>query len=280
MNYLKRIFFVVVIFLVISFIISMFLPSVLTIEESVLIDNDKEIIQKQLAQFQLNELLDYPIDKDNVNWELAELEHGIEVSSSLTFDFGFHPTSKFIALFDKDELQQRLGHHLDSLKSYIENLPKIHRVKVEKKFFEQPQWFLSIRDTINQQEMSNIHGKLYAQINQYMDKKGIVSDSPPLVIYHLWTDSLVDIEAGIPISDSTIVVDNLIKLNKIDSGNIVTAIHYGSYDRLPETYFGINEWMRKNKVFVTGPPWESYLTDPSEENNPEKWQTAIFFPIK
>ncbi|MDF1676334.1 MAG: hypothetical protein P1U44_11510, partial [Vicingaceae bacterium] len=71
-----------------------------------------------------------------------------------------------------------------------------------------------------------------------------------------------------------------VKLNKLDSGNVVTAIHYGSYDRLPETYFGINEWMRKNKVIVIGAPWEMYITDPAKELNSKKWETTINFPIE
>ena len=139
---------------------------------------------------------------------------------------------------------------------------------------------LSEIDTINQREMSNIHGKLYAQINQYMDANEIVSDAAPLIIYHLWTDSIVDVEAGIPILDSIEVNDLSIRLNKMLPGNVVTAVHYGAYDRLPETYFGINEWMRKNRVVVTAPPWESYITDPVKEENSEKWETAIFFPVE
>ncbi|NCP46619.1 MAG: hypothetical protein GW818_09435, partial [Flavobacteriales bacterium] len=145
---------------------------------------------------------------------------------------------------------------------------------------EKNQWFLSIRDTISPIAMNNIYGKNYSEINQYMSQQKFESISVPLVIYHFWSDSIVDIEFGIPINDSITIDNNRIKLDKIKSGNVVTAIHYGPYERLPETYFGINEWMRKNKVVVIGPPWESYITDPTTEPNPEKWQTAIFFPIE
>ena len=126
-------------------------------------------------------------------------------------------------------------------------------------------WFLSIRDSVSEAEMNNIHGKIYAKINHYMDNNGLKIKSSPLVIYHFWSDTLIDIEAGIPIFDSVEVVDEIIKLSKIKSGKVVTAIHHGSYDRIPETYFGINEWMRKNKVVVNGPPWEVYITDPATE---------------
>src|SRR5690606_40679000 len=62
---------------------------------------------------------------------------------------------------------------------------------------------------------------------------------------------------GLPIEEPTISIPTPLQLNSIAAGDYVTATHYGSYDRLPETYFGINEWMRKNKVIVTGMPIRS-----------------------
>jgi effector-binding domain-containing protein len=162
----------------------------------------------------------------------------------------------------------------------LEDLPKIQGVVVEKLMMEDDIWFLSIRDTINQMSMNNAHGKFYKEINQFLMEKEFNVSEPPLVIYHSWSDTLVDIEVGISILDSTMFGNDRIKMNKIKKSNIVTAVHYGAYERLPETYFGINEWMRGNKVVVTGPPWEIYLTDPSTDADPKHWETAIFFPIK
>jgi len=258
----------------------MFFPSSFGIDRSVVIDNDEEIIQEQLQNLQINTLLGYNVEQTDELWSITEVDGGNELTGSITVDFGFNPITKFNAIFDKEDLLKAFEDKLDSIKKHIENLPKIHRVKVEKNFLEQPIWFLSLRDTVNQQGASNIHGKLFTQINQFMDEQGIVSNDSPFVIYHLWTDSIVDIEAGIPVKDSILIESNSINLKKIPSGNVVTAIHHGPYERLPETYFGINEWMRKNKVTVTGPPWESYITDPAKEVNPEKWETAVFFSIE
>ncbi|MCO6501241.1 MAG: hypothetical protein J5I47_12810 [Vicingus serpentipes] len=280
MNYLKRILLIIIVFLIILIVVSMFLPSSTVIEKKVVIDNNKEVIEEQLHHFQIHKLLHYVIKKDDGIWSLTEQEEGVELTGSLIVDYGFNPITKFNALFHQEKLTMVFGKQLDSLKAYIENLPKIHRVKVEKKFMGESLWYLSVRDTINQRESSNIHGKLFTKINQFMDEQGIVSDDSPFVIYHLWTDSIVDLEAGIPVKDSTLIGNKTINLRKIASGNVVTAIHYGPYERLPETYFGINEWMRKNKVVVIGSPWESYITDPAKETNPEKWQTAVFFPIE
>lgn len=211
-------------------------------------------------------------------WSFNETNEGVKVVWATQLDFGFNPVSKFFGLFMEDQIAPDFELGLKQLKEYTENLPKIHQVEVVQDSV-QTTWFLSIRDSVSQSEMNNIHGKIYSQINHYMDNNELEIASSPMVIYHYWSDTLIDIEAGIPITDSVEVIDKNIRLNKIRSGKVVTAIHHGAYDRIPETYFGINEWMRKNKVVVNGPPWEVYITDPAKEVDPEKWQTAIYFPI-
>jgi effector-binding domain-containing protein len=237
-------------------------------------------IIKLIANEQIENKVDFGMAESLNNFNFKEVEEGVEVVWAIKIDFGFNPISKFYGLFLEDKISPDIELGLQQLKTFTEDLPKIHRVEVKTAVIDKAQFYLSIRDTISQQEMNNIHGKVYAQINQFMDENNIVSNEPPLVIYHFWSDTLIDIELGIPVQDSIFIPSTLIKLEKIKPGNIVTAIHYGAYERLPETYFGINEWMRKNKVVVTGPPWESYITDPSAESNPEKWQTAVFFPIE
>lgn len=209
-----------------------------------------------------------------------ETPEGVEVVWGFSMDFGFNPFAKIFGLFMEDYIAPDYQKGLKKLKTYVENLPQINSGKVQVEKLNKPQWFLSIRDTVNQMQMSNIHGKLYNEINKFMDEQGIQSSLPPLVIYHYWSDTLVDIEAGIQIIDSIKINHTRIELNKIDTGKIVSASHFGPYERLPETYFSINEWMRKNEVEILGPPWEIYETDPASESNPEKWETKICFPIK
>jgi len=213
-------------------------------------------------------------------WVFEDEDNDVKVLWGIEVDFGFNPIKKFFGLFMEEYISLDFERGLERLKNEAEKLPKIKRVKVEKITFKKSNWFLSIRDSVDQMQMNNIHGKIYTEINKYMDGNGVESSAGPLVIYHFWSDTLIDIEAGIPVKDSLLKGNHRIKLNKINAEFAVTAIHYGAYDRLPETYFGINEWMRKNKVEVIGPPWEVYLTDPTKESNPEKWQTAIYYPVK
>ena len=303
MNYIKRLALIVAILFIVLFLISLFLPSSLKIEKTIFINANQNIVFKQISEqekiavwsvwdnkkIEIKEIQASEIVIITSNFGYGEAKEelfvkqkdkGIELIWSIVLDFGFSPIAKAKGMFVEDFLVKKLDAELTNLRSYAENLPQINSSKVSKQFSSKKQWYLSIRDTINQMQMSNIHGKLYGEINGYMDENNIASDLAPIVIYHFWSDTLIDIEAGIQIADSVSVVDNRVKLNYIATGGYVTAIHYGIYERIPETYFSINEWMRKNEVQVIGPPWEVYITGPALEPNPEKWQTQINFPIQ
>lgn len=281
MSYLKRVVIFTLLCLIIASIISLFLPSEIDLNKSGIIDADKNSVEKQLKTFSFQTVGGYEVLESEEIWDFVKVDDGLQVSSSVVVSLGFNPVTKFSALFNRTEIELDFQRKFDSVKLVLEELPKIQGVDVEQKMMENDIWFLSIRDTINQKSMNNVHGRFYEEIKIYLSEnqeQEVVS--PPIVIYHFWSDTLIDIEVGISVKDSTIETGSRIALNKIKKTNVVTAVHYGAYERLPETYFGINEWMRKNKVFVTGPPWEVYLTDPSTEANPKKWETAIYFPIE
>lgn len=237
-----------------------------------------KIIESKKNQ-SINYVVDFGTDEIKSGFILSEIDDGVEVKWTMDVNFGFNPLSKFFGLFMEGYVGEDYELGLARLKEFSEDLPKINSVKVIKKVVDK-MWFLSLRDTVNQQEMNNIHGSMYSLISSYMENEQLEIKEAPFVIYHFWSDSIIDIEAGIPVFDSINVTHERIKLNTIDSGNVITATHVGPYERLVETYDGINEWIRKNEVKVIGPPWEQYITDPSTESNPENWKTAIYFPVQ
>jgi len=303
MNYLKRLVLIIFGLVVLTFLISLFIPSTCKIEKSININAKSELLFKQIETpekinvwsvwqdktIEVRELVpnqsvvlstNFGYDDTKEVLLITELDNEVQLTWAIELNFGFNPITKMSGLFIDEEVNDILQQELEKLKGHVENLPQINSSKVEKRLISENMWYLSIRDTIDQMQMNNIHGKLYSEINTYMDDNNINSDLPPIVTYHFWSDTLVDIEAGIQIKDSVQTNDARIKLNKLPIGSVVSATHYGSYERLPETYFSINEWMRKNQVEILGPPWEIYITDPGLESNPEKWETQINFPIK
>jgi len=213
-------------------------------------------------------------------WSFQEKNGLIEVTWGMNLNFGFNPSAKWFGLFAEDYIVPDMEYGLEKLKVFCENLPKINSGVVSQQVIKDVQWFVAIREKVSGIEAETIHSKLFNEISEYLSKKAVATDLPAVVVYHFWSDSLVDIEAGLLVKDSLFIEDSRIKLNKINTGKVITATHYGGYDRIPETYFSINEWIRRNEVQVTGAPWEIYVVDPSLEQNSTKWITEIYFPIQ
>lgn len=235
-----------------------------------------DVVKNESVKYVVN----FGMGETNSDFVFRGEEQETHLVWNFQMEFGFNPMVKFFGLFMEDYIKKDYDESLSNLKDYVENLPQIVSSKVEKIRFAEPQWFLSIRDTVDQLQANTIHGKLFEEVNAFMESNEVKSKLSPIVIYHFWSDSIVDVEAGIQLDDSIYSESKRVTLNKIDTGNVVTATHYGAYDRLPETYFSINEWMRRNSVEIIGAPWEVYVTDPSLEPNPDKWKTEIYFPIK
>ncbi|NCT16140.1 MAG: hypothetical protein COW67_02360 [Flavobacteriales bacterium CG18_big_fil_WC_8_21_14_2_50_32_9] len=281
MSLLKRSFLVILIFIVLLTFVSLFFPSSQKISKEVFFEADNKIVTQQLDATTFDiELENFTLKKEDVKYTLKDDTKGVFVYFEFNISYGFNPITKYRGLFVQTKINTLLDEKINQLKKNIEDLPKIHKVNVQKIHRSEILWYLSIRDTLNQLQENNIHGKLINEVENYISTNQLNEIYSPIVIYHYWSDSIIDIEAGIPVEKAYEPNNNRIKLNKIDTGNYVTATHYGAYERLPETYFGINEWMRKNEVHVIGAPWEMYVTDPSGEPNPDKWETIIYFPIE
>ena len=196
MNSLKRLTIFIVLCILIGTVVSLFLPSELELKKTVIIDADKAVVQRQLKTFKYQKINGYLLNQEDESWKYILSEQGLEVVSQLNFLFGFNPVTKFNAVFDREEIDKEFQLRFDSVIGVLEELPKIQGVQVENKMMENDIWYLSIRDTIDQMKMNNVHGKFYEEINQFLIGKELKLSDSPLVIYHFWSDTLVDIEVG------------------------------------------------------------------------------------
>ncbi|MFN0094975.1 MAG: GyrI-like domain-containing protein [Dehalococcoidia bacterium] len=113
----------------------------------------------------------------------------------------------------------------------------------------------------------------------YVMAQGAMGDGPPFARYHEMGD-VMDMEAGIPTSRALAGDGAAIAPAELPGGSIAAAMHVGPYDRLHETYAALMAWLAKHGRRPCGPMWESYLTDPTAEPDPEKWRTEVCVPVE
>ena len=133
---------------------------------------------------------------------------------------------------------------------------------------------------------------LYAEVQAWMQKRAIVSTGAPFIRY-LTTDmsKLLDIEAGFPVA-AQISGDERVLGGVIPAGSYAVMLYTGPYrgKGLYKATVALLEWAKEHGVTwqtstIDGTEWwggrlEWYLTDPTLEPDPKKWQTELAFLIK
>jgi AraC family transcriptional regulator len=139
---------------------------------------------------------------------------------------------------------------------------------------------LVMRRRTTREEIAATLGECLPAVFTYAQKNGLALTGPPFARYpELGMGSLV-LEAGFTVAElpADEPGDGIEKLT-IPAGPAAVAVHYGPYDRLPETYREIETWIQAEGRAAAGPPRETYLTDPGERPDPETWETEIVQPL-
>jgi AraC family transcriptional regulator len=90
---------------------------------------------------------------------------------------------------------------------------------------------------------------------------------------------MMTIEPGMPVAGTAGAGNGEIVAETLPGGPVATTIHSGPYEKLPEAYAAIEQWMHAEGMKGTGVPWESYLTDPGDYPDPKDWKTEVFWPL-
>jgi effector-binding domain-containing protein len=103
---------------------------------------------------------------------------------------------------------------------------------------------------------------------------GVAPAGAPYIRY-LETGERFVLELGIPVPDGLGIEDV-----SLPAGRVAVLRHVGPYDRLPEAFERLGEWVAANGEQVAGPGWESYVTDPRAEADSSRWVTDVYLPVR
>ena len=144
---------------------------------------------------------------------------------------------------------------------------------------QQAQPVATIRTKCKPGEISATLAVILPEIGATLAAGGIKMSGPPFARYHAFSDTEVDIEAGIPVS-KPITEKGRVKNSELPAGRAVTVWHIGPYEQLSAAHKALQEHMAANQQKARGGPWEVYWTDPGMVPDPAKWRTQIFAPIE
>jgi effector-binding domain-containing protein len=147
--------------------------------------------------------------------------------------------------------------------------------------------YAGIPATVTMDTISTAVDSGFAELFGWLASHGIASAGPPFIRY-LVVDMAGDlqIELGVPVS-APIAGSGRIKPGVLPAGRYAVLRHTGPYDGLAASNGALQQWAADQGLrFDTsdtaqGSAWggrvEHYLTDPSQEPDPAKWETDVAY---
>lgn len=127
--------------------------------------------------------------------------------------------------------------------------------------------------------ISDQSSKAYHQLYDALAAEKASPTGPPRLVYHRMDEDSWGIEACVPVAAEPSVKDGL-EFREFPGGKAATTLHEGPYDELGIAWQELRRWMATHGHVTAAPPFDVYLNDPGEVEDPAKYLTELVWPIK
>ena len=129
----------------------------------------------------------------------------------------------------------------------------------------------------------------FPELFGWLADRGVQPAGPPFIRYHVIDmPAELDVEFGVPVGAAA-QGDDRVRPGVLPAGRYVTLRHAGPYDGLIASNAALQNWAKARGITFDsrdtdhGEAWHSrvehYLTDPSAEPDPSKWQVDIAYLV-
>jgi len=192
-------------------------------------------------------------------------------------ELGYNPLYRYYGLMIDSDLGKDFETGLQNLKELCEKLPDYPGIR-DMEIASFPA--ISVKDSVKAKEIGTFLETYLPMLYMYAIRQGATPKGPPYAIYYNWDpEGMILMEAGIPLAEAIEGEDNIMAV-QTPGGKVVKATHFGPYEETAKVYNALEQYISVMKFEKAGPPWEVYVTDPSKEANPAKWETFVYFPVK
>jgi effector-binding domain-containing protein len=134
-----------------------------------------------------------------------------------------------------------------------------------------------LREVVPMNAMPPFFDRAYHQVMRVIQEQGGVVTGPPVGVYFGIPSDTVDVAAGFPTAVPVTPTDG-VYAERLPSGRAAQVMHTGSYDSMEQTYRRLMAWVQQQGLALGPVMWETYLTEPNEED-PSSMKTLITWPL-
>lgn len=140
---------------------------------------------------------------------------------------------------------------------------------------------LSIREKCQSKQIGEKLAELYGEMMKYAEASGMKISEPPYAVYHSFDPSpegTTDLEAAV-VFDKPGKSQGRIKAGVRMECKALRCSFYGPYEMTAQAHEAIQAYAQEKNIRFAGPPWEVYVTDPTNEKDSNKWLSEVYYPI-
>lgn len=236
-----------------------------------------QIIDESIPFTSIKTSLDFGTDgKSTSTWTFEKMDDGVKVTWGMTMIDLSWPMGRIFGLMAPGMMDPLFTKGLKSLKDTCEAMPDYSGIN---EIVTTPETTYAIKDSCLLSDIGTKMGEVYTKLYQFVTKNELEIAGPALCLYHVWNpEGYIHFEAAIPVLQ-TIGDQGEIVVSGISESKAVEYLHVGSYDGLGAGHELLGNYLSDCGYQMAGSPYEEYLTDPSNEPDPAKWQTRIVYPI-
>jgi effector-binding domain-containing protein len=161
-------------------------------------------------------------------------------------------------------------------------------VSQEPRIEERPaRHYLGIQATVPMEGISAAVDQAFPELFGWLAGTGTAPAGPPFIRFLVIDmEALLQLELGVPVA-APVAGSGRIKPGVLPAGRYVVLRHIGHYDGLIDANAALQRWAQDHGLEFDmrdtpeGGAWESrleeYITDPSKEPDPAKWETDVAY---
>ena len=150
--------------------------------------------------------------------------------------------------------------------------------------------YVGIRMPVTMEGFAEAVDTSFPKVFGWLAKHGITPTGPPFVRYLVIDmETELEIELAVPVGEE-VEGDGRVRSDVLPAGRYVTLRHIGPFDALTATNATLQQWAQQRGIALDswdkdrGSAWrgrvEHFLTDPSTEPDPAKWEVEVAYYIR
>jgi effector-binding domain-containing protein len=141
-------------------------------------------------------------------------------------------------------------------------------------------YFIVKRAIIKFDDLSVFFGESYRHLYCTVQNLGLTSSGPPCAFYYSINEvkKETDVAAAVPVKENLSTVKDIDKI-VIPPSKVLMTTYYGSYENMAAPYAEMEKHLKEHNE-TKELTIEEYFTDPSIEQDSNKWKTNIYFILK